>query len=154
MASTQTTTVLNCVLGNILGCNNSNPIDYSNHVWKLYRGTQLLTYSPHLTHSLIYFFVGIFKDATSDSFQANYLFRQNSVILSWNDSRGGSDSELKAEEAIYKQYQYDTKKYQKKNSNSKGPKKVLLLTYSFTYSLTNSFTYQHRISTRHRMYQY
>lgn len=75
-----------------------------------------------LTNTLTH--AGIFKDITSNSFDANYLFRQNSVILSWNDSRKGCDSDLKAEEAIFKQYQHDMKKYQKKSSNSKGPKKV------------------------------
>ncbi len=49
-AGTEGATVLNCIMGNVLGSNNVNSTDYSNHVWKLYRGTH------SLTHSLTYLF--------------------------------------------------------------------------------------------------
>jgi hypothetical protein len=44
----------------------------------------------------------------------NPLFNASSVIVGWNDTREGADSDLRAEERIYKQYEHDLKKYNKK----------------------------------------
>lgn len=50
LASEQTANVLNCIMGNVLGSNNINSTDYSNHAWKLYRGTR--TFNCSVTCSL------------------------------------------------------------------------------------------------------
>jgi hypothetical protein len=38
----------------------------------------------------------------------------SSLLFAWNDTQAGSDTGLKAEEVVHKQFSYDTRKYEKK----------------------------------------
>ena len=54
-----------------------------------------------------------------DSIVSNPLLENYSIILGWCDTRSSSDSELRAEERIYKQFEHDTKKWMKKYGGKK-----------------------------------
>ena len=53
--------------------------------------------------------------------EASSLCRNSSVLLGWNDTRFGSDIDVRSEEATFKHYQHDLKKHTKKHGD--GSKK-------------------------------
>jgi hypothetical protein len=44
----------------------------------------------------------------------NSMLTMSSMLCAWNDSQKGSDTGLKAEEIVHKQWSYDTRKYEKR----------------------------------------
>ena len=53
----------------------------------------------------------------------NALCRNAGLFLGWNDSRLGSDVDVRSEEVTHKQYLHDMKKYNKKYNSKKGSHK-------------------------------
>ena len=56
----------------------------------------------------------------------NELGRQSSLLLAWNDTRFGSDVDVRSEEVTHRQFEHDLKKYHKKYpvSNAKSNSKA------------------------------
>ena len=52
--------------------------------------------------------------------QASSVCRNGGLFLGWNDTRLGSDVDVRSEEVTHKQYQYDLKKHTKKNAKLKS----------------------------------
>ena len=46
--------------------------------------------------------------------EPNSILNMSSILCAWNDSQKGSETGLKAEEIVHKQWSYDTKKYEKR----------------------------------------
>jgi hypothetical protein len=55
----------------------------------------------------------IFSPFSAQS-ERNSVLSMSSMLCAWNDSQTGSDTGLKAEEIVHKQWSYDTRKYEKK----------------------------------------
>ena len=130
---------LTCIIGDPVAA----PIDatqiqqekYSIDTWKLY--TQNIALKSNLS-----------------------LLRNSSLVLAWNDSRFGSDVDMRAEEVAYKRHSHDLKKYKKKygkNSkhvNSKAPPPPTLVRPHVSRSLLSlttalPITYSENSSVRH-----
>jgi len=54
-----------------------------------------------------------------NSIISNPLLENYSIVVGWCDTRSSSDSELRAEERIYKQFEHDSKKWMKKYGGKK-----------------------------------
>ena len=85
------------------------------------------------------------------------LLRNTSLYFAWNDSRFGSDVDIRAEEVAYKRYTHDVKKHTKKygsggkKSNSKAPPPPVLSrpqVSSSLASLTSAFPLHYNESGR------
>jgi hypothetical protein len=61
---------------------------------------------------------------SNHSTSSQSILKSTSVLLAWNDTRLGSDADLRAEEVAYKQYRHDLKKFEKQSGiDKKGGKK-------------------------------
>lgn len=94
---------LNCILGDPL--TPPNPNAYCNP------NLRTVLHRPHNTYrSQIFDFYRkspLLSSSTS-------ITRHSSLVLGWNDSRQGSDADLRKEETQYKQFAHEMKKYEKK----------------------------------------
>lgn len=93
--------IFTCYVGDILTPSHTDtrPISDSNQIWNVFNNDFLLSSMT-----------GKF----SEQHTLGSPLRLGSLFLAWNDASLGSDTSLKAEEVIYKQWSYDTRKYEKK----------------------------------------
>mmetsp|Transcript_13009 Transcript_13009/g.24004 ORF Transcript_13009/g.24004 Transcript_13009/m.24004 type:complete len:774 (-) Transcript_13009:142-2463(-) len=72
-----------------------SPPSVDAQLWELFRGDPI--YSPFL-----------------EADESHAMLCMSSMLCAWNDSQSGSDTGLKAEEIVHKQWSYDMRKYEKR----------------------------------------